>query len=185
MPAIPPLHTPLRSDGVELRLAAERDIPEILIAHQDDPRLHAHLGAERPPSGAELGRRAERYETEIAAGVAVTLTVVEPGSDICRGQLNVHKINWDNARADFGIWLAPQFRGRGAGAASLVLAARWVFDQWGLRRVQILTEPDNEPMLGSARAAGFVEEGVLRSFGFERGRRIDLTVMSLLPPDLG
>jgi RimJ/RimL family protein N-acetyltransferase len=174
----------LRSDVVQLRLAAERDIPEILIAHQDDRQLHARLGADRPPSGAELGRRAERFAAEIADGTAVTLTILEPGSDHCRGQLNVHKIDWENQRADIGIWLAPQVRGRGLAGAALRLASRWAFDEWGLRRVEMLTEPDNEPLLRAARTAGFVEEGVLRSFGRERGQRIDLTVLSLLPSDL-
>jgi RimJ/RimL family protein N-acetyltransferase len=184
VPSIPHLDSPLRSDIVELRLAAERDIPEILIAHQDDPRLHVALGADKPPSGAELGRRTESFEAEIADGTAVTLTILEPGSDDCRGQLNIHKISWEDGRADLGIWLAPQVRGRGLAAAALALAAKWTFDAWGLERVELLTEPDNGPMLAAARAAGFSEEGVLRSFGRERGRRIDLAVLSLLAADI-
>lgn len=184
MPAIPDLASPIRSDVLELRLAAERDIPEILIAYQDDPDLHVHLGADRPPSGAELGRRSERFESEIAAGVAVTLTILEPGSDRCRGQLNVHKIDWENQRAELGIWLAPQVRGRGLAGGALRMASRWLFDAWGLERVAILTEPENAPMLRAARDAGFVEEGVLRSYGRERGERIDLVVLSVVPSDL-
>ena len=59
MPAFPELTEPLHGERVALRYAAERDIPEILIAHQDDPELHVRLGLVRPPSGAELGRRIE------------------------------------------------------------------------------------------------------------------------------
>jgi RimJ/RimL family protein N-acetyltransferase len=184
VPSIPDLAAPLEDERVALRLAAERDIPEILIAHQDDPLLHARLGAERPPSGAELGRRAERLEAEMAAGEAVTLTILEPGSALCRGQLNVHRIEWDSARAELGIWLAPQARGRGLSSAALRLAAGWLFDACRLERVALLTERDNEPMLGAARSAGFVHEGVFRSYGRERGRRVDLVVLSLLPSDL-
>jgi RimJ/RimL family protein N-acetyltransferase len=184
VPAIPVHALPLRSDVVELRLAAERDIPEILIAHQDDPHLHIRLGADKPPSGAELGRRTEQFESEIGSGTAVTLTLVLPGADDCVGQLNVHKIDWENGRADLGIWLAPQVRGRGLAAAAIGLAARWVFDAWGIERVSMLTDPDNAPMLQAARAAGFTEEGVFHSYGIERGRRIDLTVLSLLPSDV-
>jgi RimJ/RimL family protein N-acetyltransferase len=184
VPSIPDLASPLRDDHVALRLAAERDIPEILIAHQDDVGLHVRLGADRPPSGAELGRRMERLEGDMAAGTAVTLTIVEPGSDVCRGQLNVHRIDWDHLRAELGIWLVPQARGRGLANGALRLAGRWLFDAWGLERLAIVTEPDNEPMLAAARAAGFVEEGVFRSYGTEQGRRVDLTVLSLLPGDL-
>ncbi|HUO74658.1 MAG TPA: GNAT family protein [Solirubrobacteraceae bacterium] len=184
MPAIPPLKEPLSDGHVTLRMAAERDIPEILIAYQDDPQLHIRLGEDRPPSGANLGTRSERAEGERRAGVRATLTILEPGSDDCRGQLIVHKFDWDNARADVGIWLVPQVRGRGFARRALTLAARWLFDDVGMRRLAILTEPDNQPMLHAARAAGFVDEGLLRSYGIERGRRVDLAVLSLLPEDL-
>ncbi len=70
---------------LELRLAKEWDIPDILIAHQDDPQLYRRIGQERPPSGAELGRCSEAQAAERAAGIAVRLTVVLPGDDTCRG----------------------------------------------------------------------------------------------------
>ena len=65
---------------------AERDIPEVLIAYQDDRELHLRMGVERPPSGAELGRLAERAEIDRAAGRAVTLTIIGRGSDVCLGR---------------------------------------------------------------------------------------------------
>jgi RimJ/RimL family protein N-acetyltransferase len=184
MPAIPELKEPLSDGKVTLRPAAERDIPEILIAYQDDPTLHIRLGEDRPPSGAQLGTRSERAEGERRAGLRVTLTILEPGSDDCCGQITVHKFDWDHARADIGIWLAPQVRGRGFARRALMLAARWLFDDVGMMRLTILAEPDNEPMRYAARAAGFVDEGLLRSYGIERGRRVDLEVFSLLPEDL-
>ncbi len=76
---------------MQLRLAAERDIPEILIAHQDDPSLFARLRLARPPSGAELGRRAELAETERILGAGLWLTVLVEGSDECAGQIDVHE----------------------------------------------------------------------------------------------
>ena len=54
----------------------------------------------------------------------------------------------------------------------------------GLARVEILTAPDNVAMIAAAKAAGFVEEGLLRAYLRERGRRLDVIVLSLLPSDL-
>jgi RimJ/RimL family protein N-acetyltransferase len=184
MPAFPDLDQPLTDGVVSLRLSAEWDIPDILIAHQDDPQLHVRLGMERPPSGAELGRAAEREPVEREAGTHLELTVVEPGGVDCRGRINVHNIRWEHRRAELGIWLAPALRGRGLAQRALILAAGWLFEQCGLERLAILTEPDNEPMLRAAEAAGFQREGVLRSYGIEQGRRIDLVSLSLLPRDL-
>lgn len=173
MPAIPRLEQPLLGEHVGLRLAAERDIPEILIAHQDDPQLFSRLGLKRPPSGAELGRQMELAERERETGVRVRLTIVEPGSDDCRGRVSVHSIDWESGHAELGMWLAPQARGRGLARSALRLVSAWLFEKWGLELVQLLTEPDNEHMLSAARAAGFVEEGM------RRRSEVDMIVMSL------
>jgi RimJ/RimL family protein N-acetyltransferase len=158
MPAFPALENRLSDGVVELRLAKEWDIPDVLIAHQDDPTLYRRLGLVRPPSGAELGRRSEAEPGERAAGRTLCLTVVEPGDDTCRGQIDVHHLDWDQGCAELGIWLAPQFRGRGLAPQALRLAAAWLFEGCGLRRLTVRTEPDNRPMIGAARAAGFREE---------------------------
>jgi RimJ/RimL family protein N-acetyltransferase len=185
MPRFADLTEPLSDDRVSLRLSAERDIPEILIAYQDDPRLHLDMGERQPPSGAELGRREEGAAAERAAGTYLALTVVEPGSDVCVGQIYVHDLDWDNARAELGMWLAPQARGRGRSARALRLASEWLLRSCGLERLEILTEPDNHAMIGAARAAGYRDEGVLRGYRRERDGRVDVAIMSLLPADLG
>jgi RimJ/RimL family protein N-acetyltransferase len=184
MPAFDDLVEPLRGERVALRFVSERDIPETLIAHQDDPQLHIQLGHDRPPSGAELGRRAEQAPAERAAGVRAALAILAAGSEELRGQIDVHGVDWEHQRASLGIWVAPGSRRRGLAGDALRLVGGWLFSANGLRRVQLLTEPDNEPMLRAARAAGFTEEGVLRSYGRERGVRVDLAVLSLISSDL-
>jgi ribosomal-protein-alanine N-acetyltransferase len=184
MPSFPDLAEPLNGPGVRVRLATERDIPEILIAHQDDPSLHARLGLARPPSGAELGRRTEEQAADRASGTGVWLTILGAESDDCRGQLDVHRVDWDHQRAELGIWIAPRERGHGLASGALVLAGRWLLATCGLMRIELFTEPDNEPMGRAAGRAGFVEEGVLRGYLRERGARVDVTVMSLIAADL-
>lgn len=184
MAPIPPLSTLLADRGVGLRFTAERDIPEMLIAHQDDEQLHVWLGQERPPSGAELGRDLEQAGRERAEGIRARLAIVEPPADDCRGEITIHAIDWHQCRASLCIWIAPKARCRGLARGALRLAGRWTFDAWGLERLAVLTDPENEAMVRAARAAGFVYEGVLRSYGHERGRRLDLAVLSLLPSDL-
>jgi RimJ/RimL family protein N-acetyltransferase len=184
MPSFPKLRGPLTDSAVSVRYAAERDIPEVLIAYQDDPELHLRMGEERPPTGAELGRRAERAESDRIAGRGVTLTILKRGEGTCGGQVEVHRVDWDNARAELGVWVAPQRRGRGLARRALVLVTRWLITECGLARVQILTEPGNARMIGAARAAGFTYEGVLR--GYTRGARgrIDMAVLAFIRGDL-
>jgi [ribosomal protein S5]-alanine N-acetyltransferase len=184
MSSFPRLPEPLTDGQVALRDYLERDIPEILIAYQDDPRLHLLTGEQRPPSGAELGSRAERESAARAAGERVTLTIVEPGGDTCRGQVSVQDADWDYRRARLAIWLAPQVRGRGLGGRALRLAAEWLLGTCGLARVELLAEPSNAVAVAAAQSAGFAREGVLRGYERKRGKRVDMVVLSLIPADL-
>jgi RimJ/RimL family protein N-acetyltransferase len=184
VPPIPDPPQPLTDGAVALRLAAERDIPEILIAHQDDLGLHGHLGMDRPPSGAQLGREMEEDPTARSIGSSLMLTIVEPSADVCLGQVRAGPLEWEHARADLEIWLAPAARGKGLAQQALRLAAEWLLSACPLERLQLLVEPDNEPMLRTARAAGFADEGILRGHKRLRGARIDCAVLSLLPSDL-
>ena len=184
MSPFPHLAEPLAEDGVALRDYLERDIPEILIAYQDDPRLHVSTGEDRPPSGAELGRRAEREKAARAAGEGATLTILESGSDTCRGQIRVDDVDWDHGRAGLMIWLSPQVRGRGVGRRALRLTGAWLLTTCRLARVELFAEHDNAAMIGAAQAAGFAREGVLRGYARRRGRRVDVVAMSLIRSDL-
>ena len=184
MPSFPDLPQPISDGSVALRLGAERDIPEILIAHQDDRHLHERLGLERPPTGAELGRNSERAAIERTAGIHVAMTILEPSSDVCRGRIFTADVEWRHDRAELGMWLAPQVRGRGLAPRALRLMSSWLLQNTSLERLQIVTEPTNEPMLATARAAGFVHEGVLRGLTLERGARVDCAILSMLRSEI-
>ncbi len=184
MPAFGDLDEPLGDEKVRVRLATEYDIPEVLIAYQDDPELHLRMGGTRPPSGAELGRLAERAADDRASGIGMTLTIVGSGSDVCVGQVNVHHVNWDNARAELGIWVAPRARDKGLARTALRLVATWLLRDLGFQRVQLLTEPDNDRLIRAATGAGFHREGVLHGYLRERGVRVDVVVLSLVRDDL-
>jgi ribosomal-protein-alanine N-acetyltransferase len=184
MPSFPNPSEFLVGSAVRLRVAAERDIPEILIAHQDDPELYLRMGLRRPPSGAELGRRIEEESADRATGAGVWLTIVAVGGDDCLGQVDVHGVDWDHGRAELRVWIAPAQRGRGLGTQALRLAARWLLEECGLARVQLITEPDNAALRRASLAAGFADEGILRSYLREHGQRVDVTMLSLVVGDL-
>jgi RimJ/RimL family protein N-acetyltransferase len=167
VPELPLLERELRGECAALRPYAERDIPEILIAYQDDPELHLRLGERRPPSGAELGREFECAEAERRAGRRLLLTITAPGDDRCLGRVAVHSVDWKRRCAELALWVAPGARRQGRGSEALALAARWLLAHGGLARLELRISPRNEAMVRAAAAAGAVrlgeaEAGLLR-----------------------
>ncbi len=144
------------SDGVVgLRAISEWDIPEILIAHQDDPGLHVALRMARPPSGAELGREVERSELDRLRGLRIALTIVAPGSDDCIGRVVARVTDVAGGVAALTIWVAPQRRGQGLGRRALALASEWLLGPAGLRRLTLEAGAEDPVLRAAATAAGF------------------------------
>jgi RimJ/RimL family protein N-acetyltransferase len=137
MPSIPEPPDRIADDLVELRAIAEWDIPEVLIAHQDDPELHRRLGLPRPPSGAQLGSEVDDEAGRRQSGDGVKLTIVEPGGNDCRGRVEVSAIDWERGSAELRVWVAPQLRGRGYEQRAAELAGDWLQSSVGLSELTV------------------------------------------------
>jgi RimJ/RimL family protein N-acetyltransferase len=122
---------------VELREIAEWDIPEVLIAHQDDRDLYQRLGLQKPPTGAQLGSEVEHAAAERLAGNSVKLTIVEPGQNYCRGRVEADDFDWEQGSAAVRVWVAPELRGRGYEQRAAELACEWLRTGVGVRDVQV------------------------------------------------
>lgn len=137
MPAIPAPPDRITDALIELRPIAEWDIPEVLIAHQDDRDLHRRLGLAKPPTGAQLGSEVDSAEARRLAGDALRLTIVEPGGNDCRGRVEVGGFDWERGSAELRVWVAPQLRGRGYEQRAAELTAQWLRTSVGLADVSV------------------------------------------------
>jgi RimJ/RimL family protein N-acetyltransferase len=137
MPAIPEPPEHLADELVELRQIAEWDIPEVLIAHQDDRELHRRLGLPKPPTGAQLGSEVDQAQARRLAGESLKLTIIEPGSNDCRGRVEIDTIDWERRSAELRVWVAPQRRGRGYEQHAAALAGNWLRSGVGLDELNV------------------------------------------------
>jgi RimJ/RimL family protein N-acetyltransferase len=85
--------------------------------------------------------------------------------------------------AQLSYWVAPRHRRRGLATRIVRLVCEFAFRELGIERIEALVEPDNEASLGVVRAAGFVEEGVLRRRARFGDERRDMALYALLPSD--
>jgi RimJ/RimL family protein N-acetyltransferase len=110
---------------------------------------------------------------------------VADGADRLIGSVSLHKIDADQADAEIGFWIAPWARRQGYGVRSVVAASLFAFGELGLHRVYLYHAVENHGSCGVARAAGYLQEGVLRqSFRYADGVYHDEHLHALLSSDL-
>jgi RimJ/RimL family protein N-acetyltransferase len=85
--------------------------------------------------------------------------------------------------AQAGYWTGPEHRGRGFTAEALGLLTTWAFEDVGLRRVELVVDPDNAGSRGVAERAGFRPEGILRQRFLHRGQPSDVVLYARLADD--
>jgi RimJ/RimL family protein N-acetyltransferase len=170
------------SDGrVVLRPWRIDDAPAVAAACQDPEIAHWIPVIPRPYTLAD----AETFLRDcVEAGddrQAFAVTVA--GTDEALGSMDM-RIN-QFGTGHIGYWIAPEARGDGLCTRALRLISRWGFDERGLGRLELVTDPENHASQRVAEKAGFVREGILRShIPHPDGRRRDSVMFSLLPGEL-
>ena len=106
--------------------------------------------------------------------------MVAVDGDELLGEALLWAVDLHNRYAHIGIALVPSARGRGFGTETLDLLAGYGFDVLGLHRLQLETLADNDAMIRTALAAGFMVEGTLRGAVWAVGTFVDEVVLGLL-----
>ena len=113
--------------------------------------------------------------------------VVEDARGAVAGSVSWHWVVWGpNAASrcpDIGIWLRPEHRGRGLGAAAQAALAGLFFQHTLAQRVQAVTDAENRPEQRALERAGFRREGVLRAAQWRQGGFRDQLLYAVLRSD--
>lgn len=88
-------------------------------------------------------------------------------------------------RGHIGYWVAAPARGQGVCTRALRLLSSWAFEELGLQRLELITDPDNRASQRVAEKVGFQREGLLRAhLRHPDGRIRDSVLYSLLPGEV-
>ncbi len=170
----------LADERVRVRALEERDLDAYLAAFANDDGLLNLLGCETVPERERLRRWFSTEWIDPPDLRQWEFAVADRLSDIFLGTIMIHSCDWKNRRAEIGAWTVPEARDRGVGSAAFQLLLDWSFDDLALERIEITALPENVSVPHLAEKFGFVYEGTLRKRNFERGRRVDLLLWSLL-----
>ena len=173
----------LQGEKVHLRAVAEDDLPLIVRWYSDpDVRYWLHL-SDRPEVTLESERERLEKGRENPANLGFLIETSQ-GQPI--GALGLMSIDGTHGRAELGISIGEkEYWGRGYGADAIRVALRHVFAEMGLRRVDLITDEDNERGIRCYEKCGFVREGLLRAHRLRHGKPIDMIVMGALRDEWG
>lgn len=170
------------NDLVTLRAWRPDDLPVIAEASQDPyiPLITTVPRAYTPEEGHAWLRRQHDQAAE-GRGCPMAITTAAGGEVV--GLATITGIDWAHRRASIGYWILDRHRGRGLAKAAVSLLPD-LARELGLIRLQALIEPDNRASRAACRAAGFTEEGTLRSDHRIGDRNRDMIMFALiLQPD--
>lgn len=168
----------LQDGNTALRAFRESDLPE-LGGWWDDARVTEFL---------EMGARPTRQKdldsfltTAVQSDDSVCFAICDAETGKIIGTCGLYLISWVARRAQFNILIGEPDawdRGHGSRAARLTLA--YGFDTLNLNSVNLGVNAENKRAVKSYENAGYVKEGVRRSFIFRNGRYYDVALFSVL-----
>ena len=169
-PPIPPL-----ADGrIALRPVEIRDAASIERVFRD-PQWMRWFGV-----GQDARAHVERVGAPWEGGEAY-FTICDHGGDEYLGEVALRL--GERSIANLEYWLLPEGRGGARATRAVRLLATWAFEELGIARLQLWTEPENITSQRVAERCGFQREGLLRSNDEIGGRRVDSVLYARLPGD--
>jgi RimJ/RimL family protein N-acetyltransferase len=171
------------SDGViRLRLMTDADIPAVVEAISD-PSIPRFTRVPEPYGDDEARHFRRSSEAGISAGTDLATLITDASDGSVLGAAGIHNLDPETGRCSAGYWVAADARGRGIATRAMRLLTAHAFDELGAKRIELWIEPVNVASLRVAERAGFMREGLLRSFMEISGERRDMLMYSLLPGD--
>ena len=179
-----PLAVPeLGDDVVRLRPPAMRDVDAITDACQD-PDIPRFTRVPSPYTRADAEAFVGRVPGGWDAGTEAVFAIADPVDDSLLGSIGLLRLGDDRTVAEIGYWVTKAARRRGVATRAVRLVSGWAVRDLRVRRLELMTRLDNVASQRVAEAAGFVREGVLRSYLTHSTGLLDVVMFSLLPADL-
>ena len=137
------------------------------------------------PFSEEAGHEfIERQQRLAVDGVGYSFVVADDEGDSGAGSIGLWLRDIDLGRAAVGYWVVASRRGRGVAATALGRLSRWALLDLGIPRLELAIEPWNVASIRTAERAGYVLEGLLRSWVPMGDQRRDVYLFSQVPGDL-
>ena len=148
---------------ITLRALEPTDL-DILYKWENDAELWAVSDTVAPFSRKVLWEYLEQNTSDIYSTRSLRLMIVENASGEPVGTIDFFNFDPFNNRAELGLFISTQHRGKGLGRMALELLCDYARNHIGMRQIHITVTTDNEVCLKLFRDYGFVQAGLLKSW---------------------
>jgi len=172
----------LQGKLTRLRPLQQSDLPD-LIRWYGDPEVNHWLHQSEYRDVSE-----ERVRAKFGPGTereGEVRWIMESADGTSIGVLRLEGIEVVHGRAELAVSIGEKaYWERGYGTDAIRLALRHGFRALGLRRVDLITDADNERGIRCYEKCGFRREGVLRAHRLRYGEPLDMVVMGVLREEM-
>jgi len=169
----------LESERLRLRGYRMQDL-DAVYALYSDPRVMRYWSFPPWREPAQARAYLERALAESAAGSVLAWAIADRASDALIGTATLHSLHREQARAELGYSLSPEWQGRGLASEALRLVLEHAFGPMQLRRLEADVDPRNLASCRLLERLGFRREGLLRARWHVAGEDCDSAIYGLL-----
>ena len=153
----------LSNDHITLRALEPTDL-DTLYRWENDTALWMVSDTAAPYSREALWHYLKEYTGDIYAQRQLRLMVILSVDGTPVGTVDFLNFDPLNNRAELGLFIADEFRGKGLGREALDLLTAYARDHIGMRQIYVFIALDNEACLHLFEDYGFNRVGVLQSW---------------------
>ncbi|MCT4794776.1 GNAT family N-acetyltransferase [Exiguobacterium alkaliphilum] len=169
----------LETNRLVLRSVTPADAASVL-SYLCKPEVVAHMGLEPFATLDDALEEIAWYDSILKDGTGFRFGITIKGQDVVIGSCGLLNRSEKHHRAEIGFELSPDYWGKGIAGEALEAVVAYGFHELQLMRIEALVEPENEASMHLLERHGFLQEGLLRSYEFTRGKYDDLYMYSRL-----
>ena len=169
----------LSNDIVALRALEPTDL-DTLYRWENDTALWSVSDTIAPYSREALWHYLENYTGDIYAQRQLRLMITTPTDGSPVGTVDFLNFDPLNNRAELGLFIASEYRGKGLGRQALELLTAYARDHIGLRQLYVFIALDNEVCLRLFEDFGSSRAGTLKSWVKRGNTYRDVALMQMI-----
>jgi diamine N-acetyltransferase len=156
--------TDLLSDGTYRLRAPEPEDLDVLFGMENDTSIWSVSGNAVPYSRYQIKKYIQQSQHDFYTDRQIRLIIVSESDSVVIGSVDLTDIDPYNGRAEIGIALLSEFRGKGIASAALKIVGSYSKSVLRLRQLYCHVPANNDTSVNLFASNGFTESGRLKQW---------------------